>query len=62
MPAHFTLDKSNARLMGVCSGFARMTGTDVTLIRVGLVLLTLLGLAPATILAYLLIGMVANAG
>ena len=61
MPAHFALDKTNARLMGVCAGFARMTGADVTLIRVGLVLLTLFGLAPATIVAYLLIGLVANA-
>ena len=46
-------DKQNAKLMGVCAGIADYTGVDVTLVRIGLVLLTLLT-GPWTILAYFL--------
>jgi phage shock protein PspC (stress-responsive transcriptional regulator) len=35
----FALDKSNARMMGVCSGFARWAEVDPTLVRVGTILL-----------------------
>ena len=62
MSAQYTLDKANAKLMGVCAGFARMTGTDVTLVRIAVVLLTVLGLGPIALLAYLLVGLIANAG
>ena len=37
----FYLDKQNAKWLGVCSGIADYTGIDVTLVRVGVVLLTL---------------------
>jgi len=37
----FYLDKQNAKWMGVCSGIADYTGIDVTLVRVGVTLLTL---------------------
>jgi phage shock protein C len=37
----FYLDKQNAKWMGVCSGIADYTGLDITLVRVGMVLLTL---------------------
>ena len=55
----FYLDKRNARLMGVCSGLADYTGLDVTLIRVGTVLLTLVGVAFVPIV-YLILGFVAG--
>ncbi|MBK7284160.1 MAG: envelope stress response membrane protein PspC [Sphingomonadales bacterium] len=38
----FYLDKQNAKWLGVCAGIADYTGFDVTLIRVGAVLLTLM--------------------
>ena len=39
----FYLDKQNAKWKGVCAGIADYTGFDVTLIRIGLIVLTLLG-------------------
>jgi phage shock protein C len=36
----FYLDKQNAKFLGVCSGIADYTGFDVTLVRVGMVLMT----------------------
>jgi len=36
----FYLDKQNAKFKGVCSGIADYTGFDVTLVRVGVVILT----------------------
>ena len=56
----FALDKANGKLMGVCAGFADMTGWDVTLIRVGLVVTTLLGGFPWTLIAYLAAAMIAK--
>jgi phage shock protein C len=39
----FYLDKQNKKWKGVCAGIADYTGFDVTLIRLGFVLLTVLG-------------------
>lgn len=39
----FYLDKSNAKLAGVCAGLADYTGIDALWIRLGAVLLTLFG-------------------
>ena len=39
----FYLDKSNAKLAGVCAGLADYTGVDAFWIRLGAVLLTLFG-------------------
>jgi phage shock protein C len=39
----FYLDRENAKWKGVCSGIADYTGFDVTLIRLGFIVLTLLG-------------------
>ena len=39
----FYLDKSNAKLAGVCAGIADYTGVDAFWIRLGAVLLTLFG-------------------
>jgi phage shock protein C len=56
----FYLDKRNAKLMGVCSGIADYTGVEVTWVRVGMVLLTILGGFPWTLLAYVITGWVAS--
>jgi len=48
----FTLDKSNAKFMGVCSGIAEYFDIDVTLVRIGAVVITLLGAFPWTLVAY----------
>lgn len=52
MKKPFYLDKSNGKFMGVCSGLANYTGVDATWIRVGLVVVTLLGAFPWTLIAY----------
>jgi phage shock protein C len=49
----FYLDKENRKWLGVCAGIADYTGLDVTLIRIGLVVLTLLSSGNA-IIAYLI--------
>jgi len=54
----FYLDKQNAKWLGVCSGIADYTGLDVTLVRVGLVLLTF-ATSGWLILGYLLTGWLA---
>ena len=48
----FYLDKQNAKWSGVCAGIADYTGMDVTLVRIGMVLLTVLGGFPWTLIAY----------
>jgi len=50
----FYLDKQNRKLKGVCAGIADYTGVDVAIIRIGLVILTLVGGGPWTIIAYLI--------
>ncbi|WCT72315.1 envelope stress response membrane protein PspC [Sphingomonas naphthae] len=58
----FYLDKKNGKVMGVCAGLADYTGLDVTLIRIGFVLLmvgtgTMGGFGP---LAYFIAGWMAD--
>ena len=48
----FYLDKENRKWKGVCSGIADYTGVDVTIIRIGLVILTFVGGFPWTLVAY----------
>jgi phage shock protein C len=48
----FYLDKQNAKWSGVCAGIADYTGVDVTLVRIGIVLITFLGGFPWTLIAY----------
>lgn len=48
----FYLDKQNKKFKGVCSGIADYTGIDVTIIRIGLVVLTFVGGGPWTVIAY----------
>ena len=54
----FYRDKLNGKWMGVCAGIADYTGIDVTLVRIGTVLLTVLG-SGATIIVYLAAGFLA---
>jgi phage shock protein C len=48
----FYLDKENRKWKGVCAGIADYTGVDVTVIRIGLVVLTFVGGFPWTLVAY----------
>ncbi|HKX35222.1 MAG TPA: envelope stress response membrane protein PspC [Rhizorhapis sp.] len=50
----FYLDKQNAKWLGVCSGIADYTGIDVLWVRIGAVLITLMGAFPWTLIAYFL--------
>ncbi|SMF70288.1 envelope stress response membrane protein PspC [Allosphingosinicella indica] len=54
----FYLDKENGKLMGVCAGIADYTGVDVTLVRIGMVVGTILG-SGLLILVYLATGWIA---
>ncbi|MDZ7894322.1 MAG: PspC domain-containing protein [Sphingobium sp.] len=60
MQKAFALNRSRARLMGVCAGIADKFGWDVTFVRVALVLLTFFALGPVAIMAYLIVGLVAQ--
>ena len=61
MDSPYLLDKGNAKLLGVCAGFARWLDLDPTLTRVTLVLLAIF-LGPIAVLAYLLTALIANNG
>ena len=52
----YSLDKRNAKILGVCAGLARSAGWDPNLVRIGAVALTLFALGPLMILFYLLVG------
>lgn len=56
----FYLDSNNSKWMGVCSGIADYTGVDVIWVRVGAVVLTLMGGFPWTLVAYWMIGWLAD--
>jgi phage shock protein C len=56
---HFYLDKSNAKLAGVCAGIADYTGVDALWVRLGAVLLLLLGF-PLVIAIYIAVALVAD--
>ncbi|HWH21814.1 MAG TPA: PspC domain-containing protein [Allosphingosinicella sp.] len=48
----FQLDKRGGKLAGVCAGLANYFNIDVTFVRVGVVVATLLGGFPWTLIAY----------
>jgi phage shock protein C len=54
----YALDRSNRKLMGVCSGFARAFEVDVTLVRVCAVL-SVFALGPLALIAYFAAGFIA---
>jgi phage shock protein C len=57
----YALDKSNAKLLGVCAGLARSTGWDPLFVRLGAVAATLLLLGPVAIVLYLAAALIADA-
>lgn len=59
MNSQFALDKTNARMLGVCAGIARGLDVDPMLVRVNLILLTIF-LGPLALIAYLLIALTAG--
>jgi phage shock protein C len=61
MNSNYALDKTNAKLLGVCAGLARTTGWDPLIVRLGAVALTLFLLGPIMILAYVLTAWLADA-
>ncbi len=56
----FAVDRSEAKLMGVCAGLANMTGIDATIVRIGFVVATLVGGWPWTVIAYVALGVIGN--
>lgn len=59
MTSNFALDTDNRKMMGVCSGFARWTGVDATIVRVGTILIALCT-GPIAAVAYVATGMSAD--
>jgi phage shock protein C len=57
----FYLDRQNKKWSGVCAGIADYTGIDTTIVRIGAVLLTVLGGFPWTLIAYWVIAWMAPA-
>lgn len=60
MRRKFHLDRRNGKIMGVCSGIADHFGIDATLVRVAVVVATLLGGFPWTLIAYGLVAWLAK--
>ena len=57
MNGRFLINRGDAKVMGVAAGIADYSGIDPTMIRLGLVALTLL--FPVTILFYVITGLLA---
>ena len=55
----FHLDKRNGKLFGVCSGIADYFGVNVTWVRIGFAIGTLIGFG-SLILVYLAIALIAD--
>ena len=58
MNQRFLINRRDAKVMGVAAGMADYTGIDLTIIRLGLVGLTLMS-GPLMILFYVLTGLLA---
>ena len=58
MNQRFLLNRGDAKVMGVAAGIADYTGVDPTIVRLGLVALTLLT-GPVMIVFYILTGLLA---
>jgi phage shock protein C len=56
----FYLDKQNAKWSGVCAGIADYTGIDAMFVRIGAVILTLMGGFPWTLVAYFMAAWLAS--
>jgi phage shock protein C len=60
MTHSFALDKSNAMILGVCSGIANWTGLDRVGVRLIALALTFFLLGPVALLAYFLTALIAD--
>jgi phage shock protein C len=60
MNTSYALDKSNAKLLGVCAGLARHTGWDLLAVRLGAVAATLFLLGPIAIVLYVVTAFLAE--
>lgn len=58
MTQRFLINRGDAKIMGVAAGIGDYTGVDPTIVRLGLVALTLLT-GPVTIVFYVLTGLLA---
>jgi phage shock protein C len=58
MNGRFLINRRDAKVMGVAAGFADYTGVDPTIVRLGIVALTLMT-GPVMVLLYLLAGFLA---
>ncbi|MFL0414502.1 envelope stress response membrane protein PspC [uncultured Sphingomonas sp.] len=56
----FYLNRQDRKWKGVCAGIADYTGIEVLWVRIAMILLTLAGGFPWTLIAYLLIGWMAQ--
>ena len=59
MNGRFVINRSRARVMGVCAGLADWLNIDVLIVRLGVVLATLTT-GPVAVLLYILTGWLAN--
>ena len=58
MNGPYALDKGNAKLLGVCAGFARWLDVDATLVRLTMILLALVS-GPVALGLYILAAWIA---
>jgi len=58
-PKKFRLDKTDAKLSGVCSGIANYFGLDPMIVRLGFVAAAVLGVG-SSILLYIIIALLAD--
>ena len=49
----FEIDREQGKFLGVCAGLANYSGIDATIIRIGFVVVTLMGAFPWSLVAYL---------
>lgn len=61
MQGHYLLDKSNAKLLGVCAGLARAIGIDPLIVRLAALVLAL-ATGPIALILYLALGWIADEG
>lgn len=57
--AGFRLDKTNAKVFGVCAGIGDYFGIDTMLVRIGFVVATLFGFG-SPVLIYLAVALIAD--
>jgi phage shock protein C len=58
MNGRFLINRRDAKIMGVAAGIADYTGVDPTIVRLGIVALTLIT-GPVMVLFYVLAGLIA---